>query len=78
MAIKFKEVIEIEPWDKFADENGDVKTSEVTIDAADAVVVAKAYHEWLEKQNPKVGACILCERKFKPRIDTKEKTDTDS
>jgi hypothetical protein len=64
MAIKFKEVKEIDPWDKFADEENAQED--------DVAKIAREYHEWLENQNPIVGICILCERRFKPRT---EKTD---
>jgi len=64
MAINFKETKEIAPWDKFAAEVYGEDTGTLDEKIAD---VAKSYHEWLERKNPEVGACILCERRFKPR-----------
>ncbi len=72
MAIKFKEVTEIDPWDKFA-EDADFTEGRGDIPQETVTKVAKRYHEWLEKQNPIVGACIVCERRFKPRSEPKKK-----
>ena len=63
MAINFKEVKEIAPWDKFSDECEQSMT--------DPSEIAMAYHKWLERKNPEIGACIVCERRFKPRISEK-------
>jgi hypothetical protein len=62
--VKFKKVVEKEPWNVFA-EQGDIKTSEVTVKAADVAVIAKAYHKFGEDQSPILGSCISCGRRFK-------------
>ena len=67
MAINFKEVKEIEPWEKFAEDFDPNINIEIKVSQDMLTAVAKNYHEWLEKKNPEIGACILCERRFKPR-----------
>jgi len=62
--VKFKQVTEREPWDVFA-EKGTGARDGLTKEMA--IYVAKAYHQFCEKHNPEIGACLLCGQKFKGR-----------
>lgn len=64
MAVKFTEVIELDPWAAFAKQftPGPEDTPES---------IAKAYHIFQEDNNPpnnpKMKRCILCERVWRKR-----------
>lgn len=62
--IRFKQVTEREPWDVFAEEYKP-KVSKADLDAV--ANLAREYHIFLDRNNPELGACLVCGRKFKRR-----------
>lgn len=68
--MKIKIVTEKEPWEVFLEDNAKNPKTPIENTAGSGTELStffKQYHEFLRDFSENEGACLLCERKFRPR-----------